>query len=345
MRCPQIKLIAVVTPCIAALAVALAFSGHHQSLSVSLNPSAIEADGSSTALAEVRGRSADLATLNVSSSDLWRLRVEAVERQDGHISVRLRAGVLPGEARVRFTTGKITRQVTVQLTPSTSDYYSDGTPDFLRLDDPSDADSFRRWFAFLAESQFFMQPKFAPEVTDCASLVRFAYREALRDHHTSWAAAQWLPRLPGVPDVRQYQYPHTPLGAALFRTRPGPFVPEDLRGDAFAEFADAKNLRLFNMYLVSRRLSDARSGDVLFFRQDSQRSPFHAMVYLERSSLDGSAEPLAVYHTGPIEGGPGEVRRTTLQQLMHFPDARWRPLPENRAFLGVYRWNILRGSN
>jgi len=27
---------------------------------------------------------------------------------------------------------------------------------------------------------------------------------------------------------------------------------------------------------------------------------------------------------------------------LHHPDARWRPLPENTNFLGVYRWNILR---
>jgi uncharacterized protein YfaT (DUF1175 family) len=99
------------------------------------------------------------------------------------------------------------------------------------------------------------------------------------------------------------------------------------------------------MHFVSRQVKDARSGDVLFFRQDSQRSPYHAMVYLEHSSLDGTAEPLLVYHTGPIEGGPGEVRRPTLYLLMQYPDPRWRPLPENRAFLGIYRWNILRGSN
>jgi uncharacterized protein YfaT (DUF1175 family) len=53
-----------------------------------------------------------------------------------------------------------------------------------------------------------------------------------------------------------------------------------------------------------------------------------------------------VYHTGPTgEGrrkGKGEMRRVTLDDLLHHPDVRWRPVAENSNFLGVYRWNILR---
>jgi hypothetical protein len=54
-----------------------------------------------------------------------------------------------------------------------------------------------------------------------------------------------------------------------------------------------------------------------------------------------------VYHTGPIriasgKQGKGEMRRLLVSDLLHHPDARWRPLPENTNFLGVYRWNILR---
>jgi uncharacterized protein YfaT (DUF1175 family) len=175
--------------------------------------------------------------------------------------------------------------------------------------------------------------------------VRFAYREALRRHDSEWADGKALPRLPAIQELRQYQYPYTPLGASLFRTRPGSFMPEDLRSGVFAEFADARTLRNYNVHMVSRRIQDAQTGDLLFFLQESQRSPFHVMIYLECSALDSSAEPLVVYHTGPIHDTPGEVRRPTLEQLLHFPDARWRPLLENRAFLGVYRWNILRGTN
>ena len=228
---------------------------------------------------------------------------------------------------------------------TSTDSYEDGTPDFLRLSVPSDADAFRRWFGFLAESQYFT-PKMSPhEIGDCAALVRFADREALRHHDGEWAAMLALPRLPSIPAVRQYEYPHTPLGAAIFRTREGRFADSDLRDGTFAEFADAGSLRRFNMHLISRRVADARMGDVLFFRQSSQQSPFHAMIFLERSQLDDVHEPLVVYHTGAIGKEPGEIRRHTLREMLDYPDARWRPRPQNRAFLGVYRWNILRGTD
>jgi uncharacterized protein len=62
--------------------------------------------------------------------------------------------------------------------------------------------------------------------------------------------------------------------------------------------------------------------------------------------LTGTAHDWAVYDTGPIGAGShqarGEVRRVALDDLLRHPDARWRPVPENANFLGVYRWNILR---
>jgi uncharacterized protein YfaT (DUF1175 family) len=62
--------------------------------------------------------------------------------------------------------------------------------------------------------------------------------------------------------------------------------------------------------------------------------------------LTGPAHNWAVYDTGPIGDGRtqvrGEVRRVALEDLMHHPDARWRPVPGNSNFLGVYRWNVLR---
>ncbi|MDR3764004.1 MAG: DUF1175 family protein [Acidobacteriota bacterium] len=229
--------------------------------------------------------------------------------------------------------------------PSYPDSFDDGTPDFLRLASPADASAFRLWFGFLAESQYFATARPDAGPGDCAALVRFAAREALRHHDGLWAEALALPRLPAIPSVRQYEYPRTPLGAALFRTRDGAFSAGNLHDGTFAEFADADSLRRFNMYLVSRDVRDARMGDVLFFRQDSQASPFHAMIFLAYSQLDNLREPLVVYHTGPIGKGPGEIRRHTLHEMLEYPDPRWRPLPRNRAFLGVYRWNLLRGTD
>ena len=51
-----------------------------------------------------------------------------------------------------------------------------------------------------------------------------------------------------------------------------------------------------------------------------------------------------VYDTGPDHHQPGELRRVLVSELLDDPLPAWRPLPSNPNFLGVYRWNILRGS-
>jgi uncharacterized protein YfaT (DUF1175 family) len=204
---------------------------------------------------------------------------------------------------------------------------------------------FRRWFAFLAEAQWFAPPAASAEINDCAALLRFAYREALRPHDATWAAKLALPITPGFTDVTQYSYPHTPLGAALFRVRSGRFAPADLRNGAFAEFADADTLRRWNAYFVSRDLHAAQRGDLLFFRQLDQRSPYHAMIYLGRSQIEQGPDSYVVYQTGPLGKTPGEIRRPSVRELLAHPEPRWRPIRENPGFLGVYRWTILRGAN
>jgi hypothetical protein len=226
-----------------------------------------------------------------------------------------------------------------------SDSYDDGTPDGLRLQDESDRQIFRRWFAFLAESQYFAPGTTGTEIGDCAALLRFAYREALRHHDANWAASLGLPVTPELGNIAQYDYPHTPLGAALFRIRTGSFLPQDLHSGAFAEFADANSLRRFNTYFVSRDIRLAQRGDLLFFYQPGQRSPYHAMIYLGRSQLEQRPESFVVYHTGPMGKKVGELRRLSVGELLAHPLPRWRPLRENPAFLGVYRWTILRGAN
>ncbi len=225
------------------------------------------------------------------------------------------------------------------------DSYGDGTPDGMRLAAESDRQSFRRWFAFLAETRYFAPEAAAAEVIDCAALLRFSYREALRRHDARWAADRGIPVVPELGNVAQYEYPHTALGVALFRVRPGPFLPRDLRSGAFAEFADANTLRRYNAFFVARELRMARRGDLLFFYQPGQDSPYHAMIYLGRSQLEQRPENFVVYHTGPIGKKAGEIRRITVGELMAHPEPRWRPLRENPVFLGVYRWTILRGAN
>ena len=70
--------------------------------------------------------------------------------------------------------------------------------------------------------------------------------------------------------------------------------------------------------------------------------PFHSMIWLGESQLRRDGQRYVLYHTGPGAGGPGEMRRLTLPELLRYPQPEWRPVPGNRTFLGVFRWNILR---
>lgn len=236
-------------------------------------------------------------------------------------------------------------------TVSSSDRFSDGTPDFLRLDSPSDQETFRRWFVLIAEYQALRPAEQVPrEINDCAALLRYSYRNALRTHDSSWLReAQIRPSTP-LPSLEKYRYPFTPIGASLFRIRPGRFQPADLKDGTFAEFADAKTLKDFNSYLVSRDIRDARPGDLLFYRQLEQDTPFHSMIFIGKSPWQPESDPtndmdIVVYHTGPIGGAPGEMRRVPVGELLQHPSPRWRPIAGNSNFLGIFRWNILRGAN
>jgi hypothetical protein len=327
-----------------------------------LSESTLPADGfSSTQLTIHASNGRELRGLQVQLETPHQLNVDSVIVRGDVATVAVQSGVMPGEAELRITApGFARREVVLQTTPDFGDAIGDGTPDFLRLHDPADRLAFRRWFTLLAESQYYRGKNAAPEIADCAALLRFAYREALRPHDAEWAHAVALPAPASTGDIRQYRYPFTPLGPALFRVRGERFAAGDLHDGAFAEFADAETLWRRNTFSVGRNLGRARPGDLLFFRQDTaSRMPFHAMIFLGRSQIDPGSEQFVVYHTGPTPlranhgraGGaspngnsPGEIKRLSLAELVNYPDARWRPVASNPAFLGVYRWNILRGS-
>lgn len=226
-------------------------------------------------------------------------------------------------------------------TVDTTDTYRDGTPDILRLTDPQDRAAFRHWFTVLAERQALQTSKPHGEIDDCAALLRYAYREAMRPHDSRWASDANLGAMPAGPDIRKYQYPYTPLGARVFRVREGTFTPADVNDGTFAEFADAKTLFIANAHLLTRDVRRAEPGDLLFFRQFGQNSPFHSIIFVGRSHF-GDGDDWVVYHTGPDGTWPGEMRRVQLRSLLRHPNARWRPEISNPNFLGIYRWNILR---
>jgi uncharacterized protein len=264
-----------------------------------------------------------------------------VAESDRALAVEVRAPVNPGAERVVARYRGRTAVVVVHFAADDGDRYGDGTPDSLRLHSAADRAAFRGWFAVLADTGATLPAERLPrEIDDCAALLRWCYRNALHAHDEAWLATMPFDAMPPLTSVQQYVYPLTPLGAALFRVRPGPYVAADTANGSIAQFADAKTLWRWNTFFVTRDVRAARTGDLLFFRQLEQGEPYHSMI------VTGSGHDWVVYDTGPIGEGPktrpGEVRRMTLDDLMHHPDTRWRPISSNSNFLGVYRWNVLR---
>ena len=195
----------------------------------------------------------------------------------------------------------------------------------VRLADESDRAAFRAWFVLLAEAQFERQ---TPDVTDCAALIRHAFREALRAHTPEWLRTAQLPFTPRFADVRSA--PRAADGSwPLFKVAEGPPA-------RYAEFADARTLIRLNAQRLGRESRAARPGDLLYFHQPGQGEPDHLMVFVGRSHFD-PGDDWVVYHTGPDETGPGEVRKVRLATLFEHPSPRWRPLASNPRFVGVFR--------
>jgi uncharacterized protein YfaT (DUF1175 family) len=200
----------------------------------------------------------------------------------------------------------------------------------VRLTDESDRAAFRAWFVLLADAQFERQ---TTDVNDCAALVRHAVREALRAHTPEWVRRSGLPFTPQFGDVKSAPRGGD-TGLPLFRITSSA-TPK------YAEFADAKTLINLNTKSLGRDLRAARPGDLLYFRQPGQREPDHLMVFVGRSQFEPEGDDWVVYHTGPIDSGPGEVRKVQLSTLVQHPAPRWRPLVSNPNFVGVFRLAML----
>jgi len=200
----------------------------------------------------------------------------------------------------------------------------------LRLADDSDRAAFRSWFVLLADAQF---ERPAADVTDCAALVRHAFREALRAHTPEWVRRTALPFAPTFADVRSAPRAG-PHGWPLFRVSEG-------TTSGYAEFADARTIVRLNSRPLGRNLAAARPGDLIYFRQSDQTEPDHLMVFVGRSFFENDGDDWIVYHTGPSEGSPGEVRKLRLATLLEHPAPRWRPLTSNPNFMGLFRLSPL----
>jgi len=199
-----------------------------------------------------------------------------------------------------------------------------------------DREAFRTWFVALLEQQL-EGPSSAwePAQRDCAGLLRFAFREALTPHTAAWR--ERVAFSGGAPGQD-----------------PSPRFARDWRGgfptpEGPQPFAKGAYLRRLACVPLGRELEVAKPGDLLFFARGGARAqPDHAMAFVRP---DGDGAPVLLYHTGPEGSGdprqgarqPGEVRRVRLDDLLHHPDPDFRPLSENPAFLGLYRWRLLAG--
>jgi uncharacterized protein YfaT (DUF1175 family) len=246
-------------------------------------------------------------------------------------------------------TGKIKSSSTLPAAIKTSDSHSldsdnDGIPDAAELTTYADRDSFRRWFTHISEMQFYrLSDQWNPAQRDCAGLVRFAWREALRHHDRLWFQKMGPGYEAVAPDVKSTDREGHPLSDKLFRTDFGRFEPGDRSSGRLSEFADARTLKNFNSVFISRDRSQARPGDLLFFYQPwVQKFPYHVMIFLGDPGLaPNGARDWVVYHTGSSPTDQGTVKKVELSVLDRHPDPRWRPLESNRNFLGFYRLKIL----
>jgi len=225
-----------------------------------------------------------------------------------------------------------------------SDSDGDGIPDSAELRSYDDRESFRRWFTGIAETQFYeYSPSWNTDQRDCAGLVRFSMREALRRHDRLWFQRMGPQYERMAPDVAAYTLETGPLGEKLFRTDFGTFKQSDVADGKFSEFADGKTLKNHNSVFISRARGQARPGDLLFFYQPwVQKFPYHVMIFLGSPRMAPNAEKdWVVYHTGSSPTDKGTVKKVELSVLDHHPDPRWRPIESNRNFLGFYRLKIL----
>ncbi len=166
---------------------------------------------------------------------------------------------------------------------------NDGLPNAAELQSYSDRENFRRWFTLIAEAQFYeLSKQWSAEQRDCAGLVRFAWREALRRHDRAWFQKMGPAYSQVAPDVARYNLEQGPLGEKLFRTQFGSFKEDELVNGTFSEFADARSLKSFNTKFISRDRRDAQPGDLLFFYQPwVQKFPYHVMVFLGPAQFAG----------------------------------------------------------
>jgi uncharacterized protein YfaT (DUF1175 family) len=221
---------------------------------------------------------------------------------------------------------------------------NDGIPDATELSSFRDRENFKRAFTGIADMQFYrISDQWNGEQRDCAGLVRFAWREALRRHDRGWFQKMGPGYEHLAADMSTNYLDRGPLGEKLFRTDFGAYKTTDLAEAKFSEFADARTLKNFNTRFISRDREFAQPGDLLFYHQPwVQNFPYHVMIFVGESGIaTAETRGWVVYHTGASAVDQGTVKKVELSVLDQHPNKRWRPVESNPNFLGFYRLKIL----
>ncbi|MBA3355383.1 MAG: DUF1175 family protein [Pyrinomonadaceae bacterium] len=221
---------------------------------------------------------------------------------------------------------------------------NDGIPDAAELSSFRDRENFKRAFTGIAEMQFYrISDQWNGEQRDCAGLVRFAWREAVRSHDRAWFQKMGPGYEVFAADVSTNYLDRASLGEKLFRTDFGAYKTTDLAEAKFSEFADARTLKNFNSRLISRDRQFAQPGDLLFYHQPwIHKFPYHVMILVGESHIStAEARDWVIYHTGASAVDQGTVKKVQLSVLDQHPNKPWRPVESNPNFLGFYRLKIL----
>lgn len=236
-------------------------------------------------------------------------------------------------------------QAAIEFRVPDADRDADGIPDVVEWLTDDERAGFTSWFTAIAEAQATrIDDRWARIHQDCAGLVRFAFREAIRTHDDAWLS-QWR-YLPGTPVSfdAMHAYPNLPIVEDTpFRAIGGPYDPTRSRQEQFSAAPNARTLWQHNTHFVSKDVAHARAGDLLFFHvPDANGSRLHTMIALgdAPAATHHARATRVVYHTG-LAPPDGEVRLVRLKDLARHPDPSWHPEASNPRFIGVHRLSHL----
>jgi uncharacterized protein YfaT (DUF1175 family)/uncharacterized protein YfaP (DUF2135 family) len=196
---------------------------------------------------------------------------------------------------------------------------------------PFDEANFRRAVASLALQQSQkISPAWDPNQRDCSGLIRFAYREAIRERSPEQRAHLFLPKSLSFPSLTRRVQNLLPAYPRIWLVGTSP--------PRFSHFADADTLISHNFRLKGFQAEDSKEGDILVFNQLAKMdSPHHLMLIANGINH----KKLAVYHNG-ASGAEGKIRVVSLESLLSGRVPEWLPSSVNPNFVGVFQWNRIK---